>query len=314
MAQDRHDKQHDDDRPIKVAVLGGSGFIGSYVVMNLLHMGCYVNLLINRRDPDYVSPRGRLKTFTGRIEDSEALEACFEGCEFVYHLIGLIAETRDKTFKGTVIDGTAKVVAAAKKAGVRKIFFLSALGTSDNAESLYFYAKNEAEKLVRQSGLDYTIFRPSVVYGVGDQFVNRIAKMVRRAPLVPVLGDGLYKIQPVYVEELAAVMVMSLRREQTNGQTYEIAGPDQLTYLEFIDIIKRVLNVDKGKIHIPMGMVKLAACVLGTFMKPAPITVDQLKMMQAGSTCDHTVAERAFDVKFSGFEGQLFKYMRTKHG
>ncbi|MEE9441226.1 MAG: complex I NDUFA9 subunit family protein [candidate division Zixibacteria bacterium] len=294
----------------KVAVLGGSGFIGSHLVLHLLQPGYSLNILFNKTRPDLISLRGRINIFEGNIDDVESLEKCFEGCDAVYHLVGIIAETRDKSFRKTVEMGTQNVVVAAKNSGISKIFYLSALGTSENSSSLYFQTKWAAEEAVRNSGLDYTIFRPSIVYGPEDDFINRIAKMVRYSPLIPVIGDGLYKFQPVYVEELCAVMALSSQRNFTSRQTYEIGGPERLTYLEILDIIKNIIGIKKYNIHLPMGLVKAAVRVLEKILKPVPITVDQLNMMTAGSTCDHAIVEKEFGAKFSSMEMQLPDYLR----
>ncbi len=299
---------------LRVAVTGGSGFIGTYIVLNLLQLGHHVHLLVHSSDPDYVSVRGRVQTFTGGVNDVEALDACFEGCDAVYHLVGIIAETKHKTFQETVVKGSQKVAAAAKRAGVGKLIYLSAIGASPNAASRYFTTKHIAEETTIATGLDYTIFRPSIVYGARDQFVNKLARIIKLSPVVPVFGDGRFKLQPVYVEELAALMIEALRFPASKNKIYEIGGPDQLTYLEIIDIIKRTLNVRRGNIHLPIPFMRMIASVMEKVVKPAPITVDQLNMLQAGSTCDHTIVEREFGVRFTPFEEQLQKYLGNYHG
>lgn len=295
-----------------VAVLGGSGFIGTQLTLNLLHMGYNLHLLINRTEPDYVSPRGQLNVYRGKIENKQALLECFQGCEIVYHLVGIIAETRDKTFQKTVADGTALVVEAAQEAGVKKIIYLSALGTAEDAPSLYHRSKWQAEEHVRRSGLDFTIFRPSVVYGPDDQFINMLAGMIRRVPVVPVIGDGQYRLQPVAVDELAAVMVMAAEKDFTSRKTYEIGGPRQLTYLEILDIIKQVLGVKRMNVYIPVWLARLAAAIMEKILRPAPLTTDQLNMMAAGSVCDQTEAEKEFGVEFSSLENKIVAYLGNK--
>jgi len=309
---DRQEKN--DSHTMPTAILGASGFIGNYLTLTLLHLGYITHLLYNRKDPQFTSVRGKVVTFRGSIENEKALEECFESCETVYHLVGLIAQTKDKTFEKVVEGGTEKVVRAAQNAGVRKIIYLSALGTAPDSDSLYFQTKYRAEQTIINSGLDYTIFRPSIVYGAEDQFINRIASMIKRAPFLPVIGDGLYRLQPVYVEELCAVMASAASEDFTSRKIYEIGGPEQLTYLEIVDIIKRVLEIKRVNIHIPIGLVRLVAALMEKIIKRAPITTDQIKMMRAGSTCDATVAEKAFNVKFSALETQLSKYLRSPHG
>jgi uncharacterized protein YbjT (DUF2867 family) len=309
MPDDAAHNRSEDAAPGKIAVLGGSGFIGTHLTLFLLQMGYRLRLLHHRTDPDYVSPRGQIESVPGSIDDQESLERCFAGCSRVYHLVGIIAETRTNTFQRTVAEGTRRVVDAARKAGVKKIFYLSALGASDDAEIAYFRTKWEAEQAVRESGLGYTIFRPSIVYGVRDEFINKIASMVKYLPVVPVIGDGRYRFQPVYVEELAAIMAHASRLDRTNGKIYEVGGPEQLTYMEILDIIKRVLGRKRLTVHIPISWVMMAAAVTEKVLKPAPLTRDQIRMLEKESVCDNTVVEKEFGVTFSRFELQLQKYL-----
>lgn len=310
MPEDRDRMPNDGGDALTVAVLGASGFIGTYLTLNLVQMGHRVHVLSHTTDPDFVSPRGRIQTYPGAIEDEESLVGCFSGCDCVYHLVGIIAETRHKTFQATVAEGTARVVSAARRAGVRKIFYLSALGTGENSESRYYRTKWEAEQHIITSGLAYTIFRPSIVYGIGDRFINKIARMVRLSPVVPVIGDGRYRLQPVYVEELCTLMASASRRPDTDGKIYEIGGPEDLTYLEILDIIMRVLGRKRAVIHVPVSLARGMAAVLEMFLKPSPLTRDQITMLKADTTCDHTVVEREFGVRFSPLQTQLQKYLR----
>jgi len=310
MAEEKRQGSENNFRPLTIAVTGASGFIGQYLTMTLMQRGHHLHLLSHRKDPDFVSPRGQVKIFQGSVDDIESMKKCFEGCDIVYHLVGIIVETKNKTFEKTVAEGTANLVRAAREAGVGKIVYLSALGTGPDSEVKYFQSKWAAENHVVDSEIDYTIFRPSIVYGTGDQFINRLARMIRLSPIIPVPGSGRFKLQPVYVEELCAVMALAAEKPETSGKTYDIGGPEQLTYLEVIDIIKRTMNRRRLTIHIPLSLVKAAAFILELIMKPAPVTRDQLKMMEAGSTCDQTVAEKEFGVKFSSLEMQLPKYMR----
>jgi NADH dehydrogenase len=160
-----------------------------------------------------------------------------------------------------------------------------------------------------QSGLDYVIFRPSIVYGVEDDFINKIAGMLKFSPVAPVIGDGKYQFQPVYVEELAAITAFAADKDFVSEKIYEVAGPEKLTYLELLNIIMRVLNKRRPVVHVPFSLAHAAAAVLEKIIKPAPLTTDQLAMMRAGNTCDHTVVEREFGVTFTPVEQQLRKYL-----
>lgn len=296
----------------KTAVLGSSGFIGAHLTLFLLQMGHRLSLLHHKADPDFISTRGQIDSIQGSINDKDALRRCFEGCKRVYHLVGIIAETKTKTFEQTVAEGTRILTDAAREAGVKKIFYLSALGSSEDAATDYFRTKWEAERTVIESGLDYTIFRPSIVYGVRDKFINKLASMIKYSPVVPVIGDGKYRLQPVYVEELAAVMAHASSLEITDGKIYDVGGPEQLTYMEILDIIKRVLGRKRPTVHIPMSWARIAAAVMEKIIKPAPLTRDQIRMLEKESICDHTIVEKEFGVTFSRLELQLQKYLRKR--
>lgn len=312
MPNDAVDNHSVKSPPGQIAILGSSGFIGTHLTLFLLQMGYHLKLLHHRADPDYVSPRGQIESIQGSINDRDALEQCFNGCSQVYHLVGIIAESRTKTFQHTVAGGTQTVVDAAKEAGVGKIFYLSALGAAEDAETDYFRTKWQAEQIIINSGLDYTIFRPSIVYGVRDKFINRLASMIKYSPIVPVIGDGKYRLQPVYVEELAAVMAHASRMQSTAGKIYEVGGPEQLTYLEILDIIKRVLGRKRPNVHVPISWARFAAAVMEKIIKPAPLTRDQIRMLKKESICDQTVVEKEFGVTFSRLEMQLQKYLRKR--
>jgi uncharacterized protein YbjT (DUF2867 family) len=302
-----------EDKIWHVGVVGGSGFIGGHLTLNLLQYGFHLHALSHRRPVDLVSIRGRVQVFDGSIEDEEAMVQCFEGCDVVYHLVGIIVETKTKTFEKTIRLGTERLVAAAKRAGVKRLIFLSALGTDSHAASRYFESKYAAEKTIKHSGLDYVIFRPSIVYGVEDQFINKIARIMKFSPFVPVIGDGLYQFQPLYVEELTAIMAYAADKEFVSKKTYEVAGPDRLTYLDLVDIIQRILNRKRMIVKIPFSVAHAAASILEKVVKPAPLTTDQLSMMRAGNTCDHTLVEREFGVSFAPLEQQLSKYLGKIH-
>jgi uncharacterized protein YbjT (DUF2867 family) len=312
MPDDAAKSNSDEATPRRIAVLGSSGFIGTHLTLFLLQMGYHLSLLHHSADPDYVSPRGQITSVQGSINDKDALMRCFDGCSEIYHLVGIIAETRTKTFQKTVAEGTRTIVDAAREAGVAKIFYLSALGATEDAQTAYFRTKWEAERAIIESGLAYTIFRPSIVYGVRDKFINKLATMIKYSPIVPVIGDGKYRLQPVYVEELAAVMAHASRLDSTDGKIYEVGGPEQLTYLEILDIIKRVLGRKRLTMHIPMSWARIAAAVMEKILKPAPLTRDQIRMLERESICDHTMVEKEFGVTFSRLELQLQKYLRIQ--
>jgi len=295
---------------LKVAVTGVGGFVGGHLVRALAGRNHRLRRLVYRRRSSS-GDKAHHEEVAADVHDVSSLIKAFEGIEAVYHLVGIIVETRKLTFEKTVAGGTENVVAACRECGVRRIVYLSAAGTGDEAETKYHQTKRRAEKTVIESGLDYTIFRPSLIFGPGDGFVGMLTKMITRSPVVvPVIGDGRYLLQPVYIDDLCEVMSGCLTREDCLGRIIEVGGPERLSYREILAILKRVLNKKKRNIYLPWWFMKMNAAILETFLKPAPLTGDQIKMLRSGNICDNSQLHELFDRRMTPFEEGLRKYMR----
>ncbi len=247
---------------------------------------------------------------TGSIDDIAVLGAAFAGAEAVWHLVGVIAETRTASFEGTVAQGTRNVVQACRSARVRWLGYLSAMGTSSDAPSRYHQAKFAAEQAIAESGLEFVILRPSVIYGPGDGFVSMLVSLIRRTPIVPVIGDGEYQLQPVFIEDVVAVASHALVCEAANGQRIDIGGPEKLEYLDILDIIMKALRLNRKVVHVPVGLVKPLVALMEKLSLPAPLTSDQLIMMQMGSTGDINRMKEIFDFSPTDLFTGLKKYLR----
>src|SRR5262249_8098307 len=155
---------------------------------------------------------------------------------------------------------------------------MSALGARPDARSAYHRTKWEAEEAVRASGIDWTMFRPSIIFGAGDELVSVLAQMIRRLPAVPVLGDGTYRLQPIAVEQVAEGFVQALRNRASGGQTYEVGGPEPRRFVDILDEIGAALDRRSvKKVHVPLGAVKLTTRALG-WLPLYPVTSDQIAM------------------------------------
>lgn len=294
---------------VKVAVTGGTGFVGRNLVERLIAEGHDVTVLTHRESPERIFD-AQPQSVRGSIGDVASLKAAFEGNQAVYHLVGIIAETKTQTFEKTVVEGTTNVIEACRQAGVNRIIYLSAMGTSKNAPSKYHQSKYLAEQAVIASGIDYVIYRPSVIYGLGDGFVSMLTNMVTSMPFTPVVGKGKYKLQPAYIDDVVYALAQGLTNERALNQIIEIGGPDQLEYVQILSIIKKVLNKSKMNFHIPVWVMKAAASVLEKILKPAPITRDQLIMMEMGNIGDISRMKEIFSLDPIEFEQGLRKYLR----
>jgi len=298
---------------VKIAVTGGTGFVGRNLVDRLLAQEHSV-IVVARKTPGEGLFQGEVKMVQASVGDVAGLEAAFSGAEVVYHLVGIIAETKKSSFEQTVVEGTRNVVAACRSAGVKKIVYLSAMGTSAQAVTTYHQTKYRAEQIVVSSPLDYIIYRPSVVYGLGDGFVSLVKRIIEKSYFTPVIGDGKYRLQPVYIDDLVSAMVQGLTVPEASGHIIEIGGPEELEYLDILDIIKGVLGKTRVNFHIPLWVMKPIAGLMEKILRPAPITVDQLKMMETGNTGNIDSMKNLFSINPIKFEDGLKKYLRWENG
>ncbi|UCD63959.1 MAG: complex I NDUFA9 subunit family protein [Candidatus Zixiibacteriota bacterium] len=294
---------------MRIAVTGGTGFIGRHLVRRLARDHHEITLMAHRR-PAGDLPGSNIRVLPGRLDDVSSLEKTFAAAEAVFHLVGIIAETRQKTFQKTVVEGTENVVRACRTAGVKKIIYLSAMGTAPTAPTEYHRTKYRAEQAVISSGLDYVIYRPSVVYGEGDGFVSLLTRLIKLSPVTPVIGHGRYRFQPVYIDDLVAVMAGGLTCRDARNNIIEVGGPEQLEYIELLNLVKSTLGKSRVNLHLPIGVMKIVARILESLLKPAPITRDQLTMMEMGNTGDISKMKKLFGLEPLKMKEGLEKYLR----
>ena len=194
-----------------VAVTGGTGFVGRAVVSELLQAGHQVRIL-SRKAPERLTEG--VTHVPGSVVTGIGLDNLLEGVDAVIHLVGIIKEAEENTFRATHYGGTVNILAAASRAGIKRYIHMSAMGTREKAVSKYHQTKFAAEEAVRASGLDWTIFRPSTIFGPGDKFINMLVDILRKTPFMPVLGGGKSQMQPVSVRDVAMAFRMELFRPE----------------------------------------------------------------------------------------------------
>jgi NADH dehydrogenase len=248
----------------------------------------------------------------GDISDRPSLDAAAAGTERVIHLVGIIQEGPGFTFRSVHVEGTRNILEASKKAGVRHFFFQSALGSRPDAVSQYHKTKWEAEELVRSSGIPFTILRSSLIYGPGDLFTIRLAEMMKLAPVLPVIGPGKSKVQPIFIDDVATCIVKIVTSDAFLNRVYEIGGPEQLTYEEVTLAIAEVLGIKRPKLHLPLAFMKPMARVLEAVLPKPPVTTDQLIMLQEDNVCSMQDIREAFGVEPVKFREGLKKFIVLK--
>ena len=271
----------------RVFVTGATGFVGRAVIQALRGEGHAVRCLVRHGSERDLQGLGAIERVEGDVLALECLEEGLQGCDAVIHLVGIIREfpSRSITFERIHTRGTLNVLEAGAAAGVRRYVHMSALGARAGARSRYHLTKWLAEEAVRASALDWTIFRPSIIYGRGDGFVTLLARLVR-LPVVPVIGSGQQRLQPVPVSQVAEGCARALTREASIKQTYAVGGHDAVTMVELLDLIGGALGRRRVlKAHAPIGLVRPLTRWLHR-LPGYPVTPDQLLMLGEDSTCD----------------------------
>lgn len=292
---------------MKVFITGGTGFVGNVVVRRLLSAGHEVHCLVRPGSEDKLKNRKEVTTHFGDILDLESLKKGMSDCEATIHLVGIIREFpgHGVTFAQMHVEATKNVLAAATVCRCKRYLHMSANGTRANAETAYHQTKWQAEEMVRASQLDWTIFRPSLIYGKGGEFVEMMADLVSKLPVVPVIGDGQYRMQPVSVNQVAETFVKALGNVETIGETYHLGGRSSYTYDEILDLFGQALGKKNvSKIHHPLLLMKPAVKILQHIPK-FPIASDQLEMLLEGNVCDPAEWARTFEIEPEDFADGL---------
>lgn len=303
----------------RVFVTGGSGFVGSAVIDELLNRGDSVQALVHSKAIRGDDPR--VHSVQADLLDREALAEGMRGCDAVVHLVGIIMEKPAKglTFERIHYEGTKAVVDAVRSAGVRRYMHMSALGVRPDAVSEYHRTKHRAEEYVRSSGLDWTILRPSLIHGPQGEFMKTEVQWARGFRLPPFLfmpyfgagflgSRGAGKLQPVYVNDVARAFSDALQNPGTIGRMYSLGGPDQFTWPELHHTVAQaVIGKRRLVLPIPAWKARLLTRILPAAM--LPFNRDQIIMSQEDNTCDLTAFRADFGWEPQPFAATLRSYV-----
>jgi NADH dehydrogenase len=289
---------------MKVFLTGATGFVGRNMLKRLLAEGHSVRALVHEPEKASALKVEKVDLVAGDVVEGAGLDQGMQGCDAAIHLVGIIVEKGKNTFERVHHIGTRNVVEAAKRMGLKRLVHMSALGARADGAAEYQTTKWKGEEEVRRSGIPYCILRPSLIFGEGDGFVTQMMDAMRSAPLFrPVPGDGKPKFRPISIDDVTACFVRALTTETATNQTVELGGADELTLNDVLAEIARCASVHKPAVHIPMPLMFAGATVAQSLLKNPPVTVDQLKMLREGSTCDIGPMTRIFGVKPRGFTG-----------
>jgi len=282
-----------------VSVIGGSGFIGRALVEKLARAGARVTVLtrntVRSKNLKPLGDVGQITVIGGDALVNDDLTLAIQSADYVVNLIGIFHPSGKQNFENAQAQLPQNIATVAQKTGIKKIIHLSAIGADLNSSSNYLRTKAEGERGLLSVAPSSTILRPSIVFGPGDGFFDRFAKMAMIAPALPLLGGGTTKFQPVFVGDVADSILYCLTNQQTDGQIYELGGPSIYSFKELLAYTLSSIGKKRGLIPVPIFAMQLPAALASILPNP-PITRDQLRMLSS----DNIVNEKMPDITSFG--------------
>jgi NADH dehydrogenase len=275
-------------------VFGGSGFVGRYAVRALARQGWRVRAAVRRPDlAGHLQPMGavgQIHAVQANLRYPESVRAAVRGADVVVNAVGVLTSGGKQTFDAVHVAGAKAIAEAARAAGSKRLIHVSAIGADAKSAARYARSKAAGEAAVLAAFPDAVILRPSIVFGPEDEFFNRFGAMARMSPLMPLIGGGRTRFQPVFVGDLGEAIANVAAGKGTLGAVYEIGGPEVVSFRELLDMTQEWSGRSRGYLRLPFWLAKLQALL--TWPLPnalRPVTVDQVRMLQR----DNVVSEAA---------------------
>ena len=279
----------------RIAITGGTGFVGIHVSRALAAAGHELRLLARGTRPG-PRPAGT-EWVRADVTDGEGLAGALSGCDVVVHLVAVIRERGRQTFARVNAGGTANVVRAAEEAGAGHLVHLSAIGVDPDPRYPYLASKWQGEQTVLGGRVPCTVLRPSLVFGPGDGFFTMLARLIRLNPVIPIVGDGRALFQPIAVADLARIVTICVERGPSRD-VHEVGGPDHLTYEDIVDIVRiETERMRRPKVHLPVAAMLPVAAVMERILPTPPVTPGQLRLLEKQNVTRLDAVTRQF-----GFE------------
>lgn len=271
------------DNSSLVTIYGGSGFVGRHVVQTLARTGCRIRIAVRRPDlAGHLQPLGgvgQIHAVQANLRFPDSVDRAAEGADAVINLVGILHETGKQKFDDVQELGAGTVARAAKISGVETLVHLSAIGASAKSGAHYARSKAAGEKAVKRAFPDAVILRPSVIFGPEDEFFNRFAGLARIAPVLPLIGGGETKFQPVYVGDVAKAVMAALQGRCKPGTVYELGGAEVMTLRQVFEKVQHHSHRRRPFVPFPFWLARFEAFFLQMLPNPL-LTVDQVRLLE----------------------------------
>jgi len=290
-----------------ILVTGSTGFVGPKIVHALRAADQPVRCLVRTPERAEALVEWGCELAQGDVTDAASLRAAVDGCNAVVHLVA-IRQGKPEQFERVMIRGARDLVEASKGAGVRRFVLMSALGTSEETKGLvpYYRAKWEMERAVVEAEIEHVIFRPSFIFGRDGGILPTFKRLAKLAPVTPITGPGTQRIQPIWIDDVAEYFARAVTLPEAADHTFELGGPDAVTWNEFWERLKRALGVRRPSLHVPMGFMRLNALLTERLPGNIPLTRDLLKMLEGpDNVVSNDEAPRTFGITPVPLDEQL---------
>src|SRR5712692_7863051 len=282
-----------------ILITGATGYIGRHLIARLIAQGerprCLVRD-INRAKR--ILHSDKVELVLGSTTSPDSLDAAVQGVDTIVHAAFLTADRKQSTgneYEKTNVQGTANLIKAAKKADIQRIIEISGLGTKPDKPGSYMQGRYLAEKMLKESSLDWTIIQPSVLFGKNAPFIKGLADLIRTSPVVPLIGGGKIMFQPIWVEDVVTVVMKVLEDPaRTTGKTYTIGGPAYYSFTQVIDELLRAMHKSRIKAYAPTPFVGIGAALMEAVMPKPPLTRAAMTLFSFDNTTDLNSVERDF--------------------
>jgi NADH dehydrogenase len=297
-----------------ILITGATGYIGRHLVARLVAQGERPRCLV--RDIDRAKrllPADKVELVQGATTSPDTLGVAIQGVDTIVHAAFLTADRKQSTgneYEKTNVQGTANLIKVAKKAGVKRIIEIGGLGTKPDKPGSYMQGRYLAEKMLKESGLDWTIIQPSVLFGKNAPFIKGLVDLIRTSPVVPLIGGGKTMFQPIYVEDVVTVLIKVLQDPAgTTNRTYTIGGPAYYSFTQIIDVLLKTMHKQRIKAPAPTPLVGVGAAVMEAVLQKPPLTKAAMTLFSFDNITDLKSVERDF-----GFTPMSFTTYMKEHG
>jgi uncharacterized protein YbjT (DUF2867 family) len=295
-----------------VLVTGAAGFVGTHVCRQLTNRGARVRGLV--RSPAKAAERLAqlpVDVHVGDVRDAAAVRRAMQGCDTVVHLAAIAIERRGQTYDDVNAAGTQQVLDTMRAAGVRRIVHMSQNFAASGSPHRFLRSKGMAEDAVRASGTDWTVLRPSVIFGREDEFVNVLARLVRLSPVIyPLPGGGKARFQPIAVDDVARVVVAALEHTTTIRRAYDLGGPAQLTLRQMIERVLVAMEARRILVPVPTAILRPLIAVAQRLLPQPPVTTELLDLLALDNVVNGNALRDEFHVPPTPFAPEELQYLK----